>query len=90
MTMRCEDISLFNREKLKLDVQEAIAESMQRTGMKRSEIATAIGRSKPFVTQCLRDGHNLTLETIADILTAMNSRLVVVPALDDSCGWKKK
>jgi transcriptional regulator with XRE-family HTH domain len=66
---------IYEEERLLLDVQEAIANAIQESGLSRSEIAERIGRNRSFVTQALSSGRNLTLASIAGLLWAAGFRI---------------
>ena len=68
---------LLRQEELILEVTEALAEALQREGIKRTQLAARIGRSKAFVSQILAGKRNLTLRTIADVADALRCRIKV-------------
>jgi DNA-binding phage protein len=65
----------YERERLLLYCQEALADAIQRSGLKRSEIAARLGKNRTFVTQALSSGRNLTLASLADIAWAAGFRI---------------
>lgn len=71
-----EALRLFQREHTILEVTENLCATMARCGVTRSALAKRLGVSRGRVTQIL-DGANLTLDVIADVLTAMNCELQV-------------
>lgn len=62
---------IWNQERFKDEVAQAIFELMEQQGVKRSELADRLGVSKPRVTQFLGGSHNFTLETLADVFMAL-------------------
>ena len=56
---------LYERESLAFDAAEMIAYLMAEKGMKRAELAKAIGRSRSYVTQLLSGRRNMTIHTMA-------------------------
>ena len=72
-----EELRLFQHDRLIVAVTELICEEMKKRGCKRSELASALGKSKSYVSQCLDGERNLTLRTIADMLTALGLRMTV-------------
>jgi transcriptional regulator with XRE-family HTH domain len=68
---------LYNREELILEVTEAIYKAMQEKNVSKSELAEIAGVTKGNITQLLSGDHNMRLTTIADILFALDCKLVV-------------
>ena len=66
---------LLRQEELLVDVQEEIAIAMNRESISKAELAKRLGKSRPFVTQVLNSGRNLTLRTWADIATSLGHRV---------------
>lgn len=66
---------LYGQERLILEVTELICEIMEAKGITRSELAGRLGKSKGWVSQLLDGGANMTLHTIADVFTALDTRL---------------
>jgi hypothetical protein len=67
----------FQQERLILEVTELIHSVMEGSGVRRSELAKALGRSRGRITQILDGTENLTLRTVADAFTAMGKMLCV-------------
>lgn len=62
---------IFNRQRLKSEVSEAIFELMEESDLSKSEFAKLIGTSKSHISQMLGGSRNFTLETLADIFLAL-------------------
>jgi hypothetical protein len=73
--------ALFQQEALILEATELISSVMEANGVTKAELARKLKKSKAFVTQCLSGDQNLTLRTLADILTALQyqAQLGAVP-----------
>jgi transcriptional regulator with XRE-family HTH domain len=67
---------LFNQERLLVEVTELLATAMESQGISRTELAKRLGKTKAFVTQVLRGGHNMTLRTVADLFDAVDCSVV--------------
>lgn len=67
----------FRQEELILEVTELLAHVMKQNGVNKSELAVKLGKSKPFVTQCLSGEQNLTLRTLSDLFVALGYRFQV-------------
>lgn len=67
----------YEEERLRLHVQEALAEAIERSGLARAEVARRIHRLPSAVTQALSTGRNLTLDRAAAIAWGAGYRLVV-------------
>ncbi len=63
---------LLRQEELILDVTEALCDALESEGVKRTELAQRLGKTKGFVSQLLSGSRNLTLRTIADVADALN------------------
>src|SRR5207245_2244862 len=68
---------LLEQERLLLLVTERIAEQMERSGVRKAELAERLGTSKSHITQALAGGRNLTLRTLADIAWALRCQVHV-------------
>jgi transcriptional regulator with XRE-family HTH domain len=68
---------IYEQERLLLHMQERLAEAIERSGMKRAEVARRLGVNRAFVTQILSRGRGLTVKTIASVLHATGYRLVL-------------
>lgn len=71
-------------EKLKLDVADAVADTLARQGLPRAELARRMGTSPAFVTKILRGYHNWSLETLAKAGVALGLQWLLVPAPIDA------
>ncbi len=84
VTSTPEGMRLFQQEALLLEVSESICGLMEEKGISRSKLAELLGKSKSYITQALDGRTNLTLRTIADFFTALDSaaRISVVPLVE--------
>lgn len=62
---------IFNRQRLKSEVAEAIFDLLEESGTTKSQFAKIIGTSKSHVTQMLGGSRNFTLDSLADIFLAL-------------------
>ncbi len=65
---------LLAQEELILDVTEQLCEFLEKEGISRVELAKRLNRSKAFVTQLLGGGRNLTLKTLADVVSVLGGK----------------
>jgi len=68
---------LYYREDLIFEVTETISKVMQEKRVSKAELSRLAGVSKSNITQLLSGDHNMRLTTIADLLYALDSKLVV-------------
>ncbi|MFZ5660927.1 MAG: helix-turn-helix domain-containing protein [Pseudomonadota bacterium] len=68
---------LVKQEELILGVTERIWAAMEELGVSKTQLAEALGTSKPNVTQLLNGTRNLTLRTLSDIAFALNLKVKV-------------
>jgi len=68
---------LYLQEKLILEVTEEIARLMVTQGVRRSELAKKLGKTKSSITQLLDGTSNLQIRTISDVLWALGAKLHV-------------
>ena len=61
-----------------MEITELICQLMKQQGLTRAELATRLGKSRPYVTKLLRDGSNMTVKTISDVFFALGHSLRVV------------
>lgn len=92
---------IFNRQRLKNEVAEAIFELMEQSAISRSDFAKLIGTSKSHVTQMLGGSRNFTLDSLADIFLALGRSVhvtlgtshdftqVVIDAWKESQQWEE-
>lgn len=66
---------IYEQERLLLHCQEAIADAIERCGLKRREIAEVLGKNKSFVTQALSSGRNLTISSLASLMWSAGFRI---------------
>lgn len=65
---------LFTQEQLIVDAAEEIWAAMEAKKLSKVELATALGKSKAFVSQILTGSRNMTLRTLADIAFSLGKR----------------
>jgi len=68
------------REKLILDVTELIAKLMNKHKINKTKLAGLLGVGNSYITQLLDGTSNMTLRTVSDVFTAIDSELVVSAA----------
>ena len=68
---------LLRQEELILDVTEALVGALADQGMRRSQLASKLGRTKGYVSQMLAGSRNLTLRSVADLADALDCRVRV-------------
>ncbi len=54
-----------------------VSEELERRGLRRSDLATKMGRSPSFVTQVMASGRNLTVKTMVRLVRALDGKLVL-------------
>lgn len=67
----------FRQEELILEATELVSRVMNQNNVSKTELASRLGKSKAYVTQCLSGEQNLTLRTLADLFTAVGYRMQV-------------
>lgn len=79
---------IYEQERLLVEATELIANVMEMTQTRRSELAHRLGRSKAYITQILQGNKNLTLKTVADVCWALKCRVVMQsqPLAMTECG----
>lgn len=65
------------QEKLILDITELIAKQMEKNNINKTRLAELLGASRGYVTQLLDGTTNMTLRTISDVFTALDSELII-------------
>lgn len=65
----------YEEERLILWATEAVAEAMADQGLTRTQLAEALGTSRPNVTQLLNGSRNMTLRTLAALAHACGMRV---------------
>jgi antitoxin component HigA of HigAB toxin-antitoxin module len=79
---------LFAQEQLIVAVAENIWEQMENRRISKAEIASALSKSKAFVTQVLNGTRNMTLRTLSDIAFALDAELEIqFRPKSSSSGW---
>ena len=68
---------LFAQEDLIEEAGELIAGAMGREDISKAELARRMGTSKAHITQLLSGSRNMTLRTFADVMYAMDERVLV-------------
>jgi transcriptional regulator with XRE-family HTH domain len=68
---------LLARERVLVEAMAALWTEIERTGMKKTDIAQKLDVSKPYVSQALNGGQNLTLRSLADFAWALESRVQI-------------
>lgn len=61
----------FQRERLETEVTESICQLMEEQGLTRADLARRLGKSRAYVTKLLREGNNMTLNTVSDVFFAL-------------------
>lgn len=69
------DDFVYAREASLVDASEAVAEALESSGLKRTELADMLGVSRGEVTRRLRGSRNMTIATLAETLHALSHRL---------------
>jgi antitoxin component HigA of HigAB toxin-antitoxin module len=67
----------YRLEGHKFIITELISKLMEAEGLTRSEVASKLNKSKPYITQMLNGRTNFTIETLDGIAEALNSCLNV-------------
>ena len=68
----------FDEDRASYEFGAQLSEALLRKGITRAELAKRIGKSRPYVTQVLRDGHNLTIRTMTELASAAGFGLHVM------------
>jgi transcriptional regulator with XRE-family HTH domain len=71
LTSTPDALRLYQQERAILDVTELICELMERENTSRSKLARRLGRTKGYITQMLDGRTNMTIRTVADVMTAL-------------------
>ena len=77
---------LLAQEELILEVTETLCALLEKEQVSRAELARRLGKSKGFVSQLLNGGRNLTLRTLADVLSVLGYKLKLQPEKTDGQG----
>jgi len=70
-----ENMRIFQRERLIMEITQAIYAIMEDTDIGKSELARRLGKSAAFVSQVLDGDRNMTLRTVSDIFTALDRQV---------------
>jgi len=68
---------LFQEEKLILDVTEQVSQALEERQLSRADLSRLLGKTRGYVTQVLSGSTNLTLRTVADVMTALGFEMGV-------------
>ena len=63
---------IYERERLLLEISEALAEALERAEITRSALAKRLGRHKSWITKILSHESNPTVKTLADLSVALD------------------
>jgi transcriptional regulator with XRE-family HTH domain len=72
-----EGLRLFQQAGLIFEVTELMCAALDEQSITRAELAERMGKSKGRISQILNGETNLTLQTIADVFTALGKKLNV-------------
>ncbi len=67
----------LRQERMILQITQTLCEALAEAKITRSDLAKRMGKSQAFVSQILAGGRNLTLRTVADVLTAIECEVDV-------------
>ncbi|MCD0204798.1 helix-turn-helix domain-containing protein [Klebsiella aerogenes] len=73
----------LSRERIIYNTTEDILLLLQDAGLSKSELATRLGKSTPYISQLLDGKRNMTLKTLSDIAYAMDAEAKVVIIKDN-------
>lgn len=69
---------IYEQERLRLHLQEALAEAIERSGQTRAQVSAAAGYAhRSGITNALSTGRNLTIDRVAAIAHACGFRVTV-------------
>jgi len=71
------EAKLYLEEKLILEFTECVAEVMETKGIRKTDLANKLGKTKGYITQVLNGRANMTLRTVADLMWALESSLKI-------------
>ncbi len=77
-TKSLEALREFQAERLAMEVTELIYQVMDDTEVTRAELASRLGKSRPYMTRLLDGNTNMTVRTIADVFAALGRSVRVV------------
>ena len=67
----------FETEWASLRFTEEFESALERENQTKSGVARKLGKSRSFVTQCLRRGRNLTIKTMAELANSLGYELKI-------------
>jgi transcriptional regulator with XRE-family HTH domain len=71
------EMRIFQQERLAVEITELMCKTMKEQGVKRSQLARLLDKTKGRVSQILNGETNLTIRTVADIFTVLGKTLTV-------------
>ena len=74
---------LLAQERLIVDVIGSLWEELERSKVRKTDLADRLGVSRAYVTQALNGGRNLSLRTLADFAWALDCKIRVGLASSD-------
>lgn len=81
---------LVAQEDLIVEVAEKMWAAIQAAQTTQKDLATHLGRSQAFVSQCLNGGRNMTLRTLADMAFVLDLKpRFMLCHKDDGAEWHK-
>ena len=69
----------FEQEMFAFQATEMIATLMSRHGVRRTDLARQIGKSKSYITQLLSGSRNMTFHTLAQLAYMLGYKLNIQP-----------
>lgn len=72
-----ESKALYHQEGAILEFTEQLVDAMEKKGIRRSDLARILGKSKPYITQILQGTNNFSLRTAATLALAVGMQLHV-------------
>jgi len=71
LTNTPQGLRLYQQERAIQEVTDLICELMEQQKVARSELAQRLGKTKGYITQMLDGRTNMTIRTVADVMTAL-------------------
>ncbi len=84
-----ENRRLLAQEYLIASIAQRVWEVMERKGISRAQLAEALGKSRPFISQVLSGSKNLTLRTVADLADALGCEVEVNLRSNSGGDWEE-
>jgi hypothetical protein len=72
-----ESMRLFQQERIILEVTEKICDVLEQKNMNRVQLASALSKSKGYISQLLDGSANMTLRTMSDVFLALGLKACV-------------